>query len=111
MGYKKVTLEVLKGKLKSGDYADPTAARRALGRVELSDDEKNKARLAINKHFGVSADTKKAPAKAPAKKAPAKKAPAKKTPAKKATAKKSAAATKKVALPWRLPRTRVSPPG
>jgi len=100
MGYKKVTLEVLKEKLKAKEYADPTAARRALGRVDMTAPEKDKAREAINKHFGVTekkaaaakpkkAPAKKAPAK-PAKKAPAKKAPAKKAPAKKAPTKKAA---------------------
>jgi len=54
MGYKKVTLEVLKEKLKAKEYETPTAARRAPAK---------------------KAPVKKVPAK---KKAPAKKAAAKK---------------------------------
>jgi hypothetical protein len=91
MAYTKVTLDVLKEKLKNKEYATPTAARRALGRVDMTGADKDRARDSINKHFGMTekapakkAASKKAPAKAP-KKTPAKKATAKKAPAKKAT--------------------------
>lgn len=57
--YQKVTLESFKKSLKAGKYENATAAKRALGRVQLmSSADKDAARAAANKHFGVQAPKK-----------------------------------------------------
>ena len=85
--YEKTTPAVWKKNLKDGKYADATAAKRALGRVQgWTKEDKESAVKAANKHFGVEA--KAAPKKA-AKKATKKAAP------------KKAAAEKAAALSWR----------
>lgn len=93
--YKKFSLDTIKQKLKNGDYAEAVGAMRAIGKTqELSDGDKEKARVLVRKHFNIEAPAPKAPrAKKAAKKAPAKKA------AKKATAKPKAARAKKAAKP------------
>ncbi len=63
-GYEKVTLAVFKRKLAEGQYKNLTGARRAIGRLDWTDDEKKKAQAMANKHFGEPAPkqlTKKTP--------------------------------------------------
>lgn len=93
--YKKFTLDTIKQKLKNGDYEAPVGAMRAIGKTqELSEDEKEKARAMVRKHFGVEAPAPKAKkaAKKVAKKA-AKKAAA--APVSKAVRKKAAKKSKR----------------
>lgn len=100
--YKKFTLDTIKQKLKNGDYAAPVGAMRAIGKTqELTEEEKEKGRAMVRKHFGVEASAPKAvkpkKAKKTAKKVAkkAKAAPKAKKVGKKAAAKPAAA--KKVA--------------
>jgi len=72
MAYTKMTVADFKKKLNGGHYANPTGARRGVGKADLSDDEKAKCYKAIDKHFDVSAAPKAA--KKTAKKKAAKKA-------------------------------------
>src|SRR5262245_9480679 len=81
MTYKKMTVDDFKARLKNGDYKDATGARRGAGKADLSEEEKEQCRKAIDKHFGestpaASASPKKAKQKVKAapKKAGAKKA-------------------------------------
>lgn len=79
----KLTLESFLEKLKSSGYLNALTAKRALGKAQgLSGVDRDRARSAIDKHYGVSST---APAKKAAK--PAKKAEPKRAakPAKKAT--------------------------
>lgn len=88
MSYDKLSLASFKEALKSNKYVNATGARRAVGKATtLSDADKEKARAAIDAHFG-SAPATPAPKKAASKKAAAAKKPA---------AKKAAAAPKKAA--------------
>lgn len=53
MPYQKTTFDIFKKNLKDGKYANATAAKRALGRVQLfSEEDKAAARAAADKHFG-----------------------------------------------------------
>jgi hypothetical protein len=84
MAYTKMTVADFKKRLASGDYKDATGARRGAGKADLTGEEKDQCRRAIDKHFGVEAS-------APAKKAPKKvKAAPKKPAAKVATNGKAA---------------------
>lgn len=96
--YKKFTLDTIKQKLKNGEYEAPVGAMRAIGKTqELSEGDKEKARIMVRKHFGVEEAAPKPKAKKAAKKAAAKKGS--KKAAKKATAKPKAARAKKAAKP------------
>ncbi len=107
--YTKFDLNTIKEKLKSGAYASRVGAMRAIGKTQsLSEDDKEKARALVAKHFPDDAPAPKA-SKAPkkaAKKAATKKAPtvvsgkkaSKKVMAKK-TAKKAARRAKSVPPP------------
>lgn len=89
--YKKFTLDTIKQKLKNGDYEAAVGAMRAIGKTqELSEGDKEKARVLVRKHFGIEAPAPKA--KKAAKKAASK-------AAKKAAAKPKAARAKKAAKP------------
>lgn len=98
MSYKKMGVEGIIEKVKSGGYKNVTGALRGLGKSNISDAEKEKARKFIEKHFGA---TGKAASKATKKatKKVVKAAPKKKTSSKKKASKKEAAkkAVKKVA--------------
>lgn len=91
MTYKKMTAEDFKARLKNGDYKDATGARRGVGKADLSDDEKEQCRRAIDKFFGAE------PAPAAGKK-PQKKV-AKAPTNKKVSAKKAAASNGKTEKP------------
>ena len=94
MSYDKLSLASFKEALKANKYVNATGARRAVGKAStLSDADKDKARAAIDAHFG-AAPAAPAPKKAAAvpKKAAAKKAAA--APKKQAAPKKAAAAAK-----------------
>lgn len=98
MSYDKLSLASFTAALKEGKYESATGARRAVGKAQtLSEGDKDKARKAIDAHFGSAPAA--APKKASAKKAAAKKASA--APKKAASAKpqvnKPAAAPKKKA--------------
>lgn len=74
MAFEKTTLEVFKRRLKAGEYADATGARRAVGKAkEMSDAEKKKATAAIDAHSGPWAGKGNKAAKKTAKKAAVKK--------------------------------------
>lgn len=104
MTYVKVTLDAFKKKLKGGVYANATAAKRALGRVqEMTEEEKSAARSATEKFFGVAkakkvvaAPAKTAPVAAPAKAASPKAAAPKAVPAPPAAPAKKRGRPKKV---------------
>lgn len=101
MSYDKLSLASFKEALKANKYANATGARRAVGKATtLSDADKDKARAAIDAHFGSAPAAPAAPKKAPAAKKAAAAAP-KKVAAKKAAAapKKQAAAAKPAAQP------------
>lgn len=86
--YTKVTLETFKAKLKANGYDSATAARRAVGKASWSDDEKDSARKAIDKHFGAEsapAKSAKSASAAPAKRGRPAKAPEEKVKSAKAT--------------------------
>lgn len=68
MAYTKMTVADFKQRLKNGDYKDATGARRGAGKADLTSDEKDQCRRAIDKHFGVdssAAASKKTVAKKP----------------------------------------------
>jgi hypothetical protein len=97
--YKKFTPADFKEKLKEGGYAAAVGARRAIGKfADWSDEDKDKARRAVDAHFGEEGGStqkkaaKKAPAKRAGKKAARKAAAA---PAKKAAKKAAASAPAK----------------
>jgi|HigsolmetaAR201D_1030396.scaffolds.fasta_scaffold18162_2 hypothetical protein len=99
MSYDKLSLASFKEALKANKYVNATGARRAVGKATtLSDADKEKARAAIDEHFGLApASPKKTAAKKTAaapKKAAAAKVPAapKKKKKKKSSAKKAASA-------------------
>lgn len=103
MSYDKLSLASFKEALKANKYVSATGARRAVGKATtLSDGDKDKARAAIDAHFGSTPAPAPTPKKAAAKAAPKKAAAApKKVAAKKAAAapKKTAAAAKPAATP------------
>ena len=91
--YKKFSLDTIKQKLKNGDYAEAVGAMRAIGKTqELSEGDKEKARVLVRKHFGIE----NPPAKG---KKAAKKVTAKAAKKAKAAAKPKAARGKKAAKP------------
>lgn len=102
MSYDKLSLASFKAALQDNKYVSATGARRAVGKATtLSDGDKEKARAAINAHFG-----EEAAAAAPKKTgAPKKQAAAKKTtaPKKAAAAKPAPAPKKKTAAVKRAP--------
>jgi hypothetical protein len=102
--YKKFSLDTIRQKLKDGEYASLVGVMRAIGKTqELSEADKEKARVMARKHFGAEAPVakvKKAPKKAAkkaGKKAVKKAAKAPKAARKKKASKKSAPALKAVA--------------
>lgn len=97
MSYDKLSLASFKEALKANKYVNATGARRAVGKATtLSDADKEKARAAIDEHFGLApASPKKTAAKKTAaapKKAAAAKVPAAPKKKKKSSAKKAASA-------------------
>lgn len=53
--YAKITLASFKQRLKNNEYKSITGARRAIGRMsEWTEDDKNSARRAADKHFGAA---------------------------------------------------------
>jgi len=87
MSYDKLDLKGFQKKLANKEYETATGARRAVGKVQWPDADKNKARNAINKHFG---DNSGAPeVAAPKATKPAKKLAAVKAPKKLAAVKAS----------------------
>lgn len=69
--YEKLTLEKFKTNLKGGKYATLTGARRAIGKADWSNVDREAARATADKHFGAPAAgaPKAAAAAKPAKKA------------------------------------------
>jgi len=66
MAFVKAGLDDFKVNLKGGKYANPTGARRAVGKLStLSSEEKDKARKMIDAHFGEPSQPKAAAPKAP----------------------------------------------
>lgn len=107
--YKKFTLADFKEKLKDGGYAAPVGARRAIGKfADWSDEDKDKARRAVDAHFGEEGGSaqKKTAKKAPAKRAKKAARKAAAAPAKKAAKKAPAAAPAKRG---RKPRAAAAP--
>lgn len=105
MSYDKLSLASFTASLKEGKYESATGARRAVGKATtLSDADKDKARKAIDAHFGAGATVapKKAGAKAAAKKTAA--APKKKA----AAAKKTASAKPQVNKPAGAPKKKAA---
>ncbi len=97
MAFEKTTLEVFKRRLKDGEYADVTGARRSVGKTkEMTDAEKKKATALLEAHPGPWAGGAKKSASAKKTAAPAKAKKMAKKPAGKpaAVAKKPAAAKK-----------------
>lgn len=94
-------LASFKKKLDAGEYAEGSAARKSLGRLPLTEDDKTKARTLIDKKFGAAVRTKRAAAASTASAPRTAKAPAAKKGSKKAAAPKAAApkATKAAAKP------------
>jgi len=80
MNYQKLTLATFSENLAGGRYQNVTGARRAIGKADWSQADKDKAQALANKHFGEN----EAPAK------PAKQKAAAKKPAVKAAAVKAA---------------------
>jgi hypothetical protein len=110
-GYTKVTPASFAERLKAGKYKNSTAAKRAIAKCALSNKDKGKCLIAIDKHFD---STAKAPAKKkvtkrkvqkPAKKGKVRASTAKKAVKKAAKKKKSA---KKKAAARRPARRRAS---
>lgn len=70
-----MTLDDFKKKLKSGSYTSGTNARRAVGRLDFSDQDRKTATSAITRRFGSAPVTKTTRSAAKT----VKKAPAKRT--------------------------------
>lgn len=73
--YQKMTMKIFSERLSSNHYANATGARRAVGKSDMTDDEKRKAYSSIDRHFGVepmASGTKPAAKKTVAKKTVAK---------------------------------------
>lgn len=58
--YNKLGFSDFKARLKNGDYESATGARRAVGKCDWEDSEKQSAKTLIDKHFGVEATPAKA---------------------------------------------------
>lgn len=58
--YEKLTLEKFKVNLEGGKYQNLTGARRAIGKADWKEPERDKARGFADKHFGGAPTTKKA---------------------------------------------------
>jgi hypothetical protein len=71
--YQKLNTKIFNERLANKQYANATGARRAVGKSEMSEDEKRKAYASIDKHFGVAAAPAKASAAPKSKRAVAKK--------------------------------------
>jgi len=54
MNYEKITVPRFAERLKAGMYKNVTAARRAIGKADWSEQERQKAQAITNKHFGAS---------------------------------------------------------
>lgn len=56
--YQKLNIKLFNERLAGNQYESVTGARRAVGKSEMTDDEKAKAYKAINKHFDVESEPK-----------------------------------------------------
>lgn len=109
MSYDKLSLASFQASLKEGKYQSATGARRAVGKATtLSNADKDKARKAIDAHFG--ADAKPAPKKAAVKKTAASKKVAAAAPKKTAAKAAPKKAASKAAPAKRTPATSVPQP-
>lgn len=66
--YVKMTLQSFLERLKEGKYQGVAGARRAVGKSELSDEEKKKANKVIDRHFSSSDEAATSSSPAPAQK-------------------------------------------